>query len=157
MSVRDSFRPCKRRSVAKPATAPLAPPVAILVVAHAPLASALKSVAEHVFGEQAALLTAVDVLPGACAADSAGALVARLQALDQGSGVLVLTDLPGASPCNICVQACREARALGVGCELITGVNAAMVLRAISRRETGLAALSQCAIEGAAQALLRVD
>jgi len=128
----------------------------IMVVAHAPLASALKSVAEHVFGGTTAV-TAIDVLPGACAADSTDALVDRITSLDAGAGVLLMTDLPGASPSNICIEACHRARSKGTRCEVVCGVNAAMVLRAVTYREHDLVSTADHALKGAAQTLLRVD
>lgn len=130
--------------------------VAILLMAHAPLATALKEVAEHVFGE-AIDITAIDVLPGACAADSSDALVARLTDLDRGAGVLVLTDLPGASPANICVQAAQRLNESGIGCAVITGVNASMVVRVLSYRKQPLEALAQQAVEGARQTVTRLN
>lgn len=130
--------------------------VAILVMAHAPLATALKEVAEHVF-EEAIDITAIDVLPGACAADSSDALVSRLTELDRGAGVLVLTDLPGASPANICVQAAQRLNESAIGCAVVTGVNASMVVRVLSYRKQPLEVLAQQAVEGARQTVTRLN
>ncbi|WP_159078805.1 PTS sugar transporter subunit IIA [Orrella marina] len=132
------------------------PPVALVVVAHTPLASALRDIARHVFGHDAPI-TAIDVLPGACAEDSSGAMLNQLKVLNQGSGVLMMTDLPGASPCNVCTSAAEMAREQGIPCEVITGVNAAMVLRAISYREQDIMSLAQQVIEGASKTVMRVD
>ena len=130
--------------------------VAVALVTHAPLGSALKAVAEHIFGDHGRL-TVIDVLPGACADDSTDSLLKRLQKLDTGAGVLVLTDLPGASPANICVRACTLARASGMRCEVVSGVNASMVLRVINYGTSDLNDIVQVAIEGASQTIKRVD
>ena len=130
--------------------------VAVVLVVHAPLGAALKSVAEHIFSEQAEL-TVIDVLPGACADDSTGSLLQRLQTLDNGSGVLLLTDLLGASPANICIRACGFAKAAGTNCQVVAGVNMAMILRVLNYRTSDLNALSKVAIEGATQTIKRVD
>lgn len=130
--------------------------VAVALVTHAPLGSALKAVAEHIFGEHGGL-TVIDVLPGACADDSTDSLLKRLQKLDTGAGVLLLTDLPGASPANICVRACEHAKALGMHCEVVSGVNASMVLRVINYGTSDLSDIVQVAIEGASQTIKRVD
>lgn len=130
--------------------------VALMIVAHAPLANALKDVARHVFGQDVPL-TAVDVLPGACAADSSAALLERIRSVNEGGGVLVMTDLPGASPSNVCARAAAMARDQGLACHVIGGVNAAMVLRAVSYRESALQSLIEQVLEGAAQAVMRVD
>jgi PTS system ascorbate-specific IIA component len=130
--------------------------VVVVVVVHAPLGSALKSIAEHTYGEHADL-TVIDVLPGACADDSTGGLLDRLQTLDQGAGVLLLTDLPGASPANICMRASGFAKAAGTHCQVVSGVNAAMVLRVLNYHTSDLDELSRVAIEGAIQTIKRVD
>lgn len=132
------------------------PPVALVVVAHTPLASALRDIAQHVFGHDAPI-TAIDVLPGACAEDSSEAMLNQIKALDQGAGVLIMTDLPGASPCNVCASAAAMAREQGIACEVITGVNAAMILRAISYREQDIVSLAQHVIEGASKAVMKLD
>lgn len=132
------------------------PAVALMVVAHTPLASALKDVARHVFGQDVAL-TAIDVLPGDCAVESSASLLETIKSLDQGAGVLVMTDLPGASPCNICASAAALARQDGVAFHVVAGVNAAMILRAVSYRDRDLETLTQQVVEGASRAVMRVD
>jgi mannose PTS system EIIA component len=130
--------------------------VAVVLVAHAPLASALKSVAEHVFGEPVDLF-AIDVLPGACSADSAQGLVKRLVDLNRGAGVLLLTDLPGASPANICRDVAQRLREQGTACLTVTGLNASMVLRVLNYRTQDLDALCQHAIAGGAQTVGQIN
>ncbi len=130
--------------------------VAVALVTHAPLGSALKAVAEHIFGE-APRLTVIDVLPGACADDSTDSLLKRLHKLDSGAGVLLLTDLPGASPANICARACVLARQSGMRCEVVSGVNASMVLRVVNYGTSDLNDIVRVAIEGATQTIKRVD
>lgn len=132
------------------------PAVAVVAVVHAPLGAALKSIAQHIYGEQIEL-TVIDVLPGACADDSTGSLLDRIQRLDKGSGVLLLTDLPGASPANICMRACGFAKAAGTDCQVVAGVNAAMILRVLNYQTSHLDELSHVAIEGAIQTIKRVD
>lgn len=126
--------------------------VAVVVVAHAPLAGALKDVAEHVFGDHVHL-TAIDVLPGACADDSTDGLLQRVLQLNQGAGVLLLTDLPGASPANICVRTSQLAAEQGIDCAVVAGVNAAMVVRALNYQTTQIDEMVQNAIDGACQSV----
>jgi|GEM_PF-247021 len=143
----------------KPATAQASPneqKVALLVIAHTPSASALKSVAEHVFGSNISL-TAIDVLPGANASDSTEALLGQLRALNQGKGVLIMTDLPGASPANVCTSAASRARQEGIACEVVSGVNAAMLLRALTYQDDDLEKLATAVISGASKAVTRIE
>ena len=72
----------------------------ILIIAHAPLASALRACALHVFPDCADGVLAIDVLPD----ESPEATLARAeQALQRlgSDGVLLLSDVFGATPCNV--------------------------------------------------------
>lgn len=131
-------------------------PVSVALVTHAPLGSALKAIAEHIYGEHVDL-TVIDVLPGACAEKSTDSLLTRIKMIDQGAGVLLLTDLPGASPANICRHACDLAREMGVQCDVLAGVNASMVLRAMNHRAKGLSHAAEAALEGAKHPIGRLD
>jgi PTS system ascorbate-specific IIA component len=75
----------------------------------------------------------------------------------QGEGVLVLTDLPGATPSNIAVTASAFVRERGVACRVLGGVNASMLLKAITYRTAALDIVMGKALAGATQAVLRVD
>jgi mannose PTS system EIIA component len=80
----------------------------ILIIAHAPLAQALRDCAMHVYAECSADVIAIDVQPDAQPEDTlAQALDAAGSALD--SGLLVLTDIFGATPANPC---CSEPFAI---------------------------------------------
>jgi PTS system mannose-specific IIA component len=77
---------------------------AVLIVAHAPLASALLAVARHVYPECSEGLAAVDVL----ATDDLSAVELSVRvalARFDESDVLILSDVFGATPCNAAMQA----------------------------------------------------
>ena len=57
-------------------------------------------------------------------------LVERLREVDQGQGVLVLTDIIGGTPYNMCLPHAKPDRV-----EIITGVNLPMVVKAMSLSE----------------------
>jgi len=130
--------------------------ITIVIVAHVPLASALAACAQHVLGRAPDVVIA-DILPNECASDCAPNLAQQLLAADQGEGVLVLTDLPGATPSNIAVKASHLVQAAGVPCCVLGGVNASMLLRAINYRQGSLEDVATSALAGATHALLRVD
>ena len=127
-----------------------------MVVAHVPLASALVDCARHVLGHDP-YVTAVDILPNESAVDCSNTLAEQIIAEDRGEGVLLLTDLPGATPSNIATQSCHMAQTSGVACCVLAGVNASMLLRAINYRQGSLEDVATNALAGATQALLRVD
>ena len=74
--------------------------IGILIVAHAPLASALRDCALHVYPDCAAGVQALDILPHASPEDSlllAKAAMSRLNTPE----VLLLSDVFGATPSNV--------------------------------------------------------
>jgi mannose PTS system EIIA component len=127
---------------------------AILIIAHAPLAHALRSCAMHVFPDCAPHVAAIDVQPNLPPDETLA--MARV-ALDQLSrpagigGVLVLTDIFGATPSNV-----AQRLVDGVKSRLITGVNLPMLLRSVSYRHEPLDALVSRAVIGGTQGVMQV-
>lgn len=123
----------------------------ILLIAHAPLAAALRECALHVFPDCADVLHAIDVAadtpPEQTLARAQGVLSAT-----PGRPALVLTDVFGATPCNI-AQRLVEGRA---GARLISGANLPMLLRAVSYRDEPLDLLVQRAVVGGTQGVMQV-
>ena len=66
-------------------------------------------------------------------------------------GVLVLTDIFGATPCNV-----AQKLVDGVTSRLITGVNLPMLLRSVSYRNEPLDALVSRAVIGGTQGVMQV-
>ncbi len=127
---------------------------AILVIAHAPLAHALRQCALHVFPDCGEHVSAIDVQPNMPPEETLA--TARI-ALDQFArseaftGVLVLTDIFGATPCNV-----AQKLVDGVKTRLITGVNLPMLLRSVSYRHEPLEALVSRAVTGGTQGVMQV-
>lgn len=130
--------------------------VAIFVVAHVPLASALEACARHVLGIDPKLHI-FDVQPDECAGESSPLLAAAILAEENGQGVLILTDLPGATPSNIAKGASALLVQKNIDCRVLGGVNASMLLKAINYRSAALDVVTEKALTGAMQAVLRVD
>lgn len=122
----------------------------LLIIAHAPLASALKAVAQHVFPDCAATLEAVDVGPEMTPEDieeRAAALLARVR----GPEALVMTDVFGATPCNV-----AQKLADGAQVRVVTGVNVPMLWRTLCYAAEPLDALVTRAVAGATQGVMQV-
>lgn len=122
----------------------------ILLLAHAPLASALRDVAAHVFPECAATLEAIDVAPAANAEGLEAELRTCLLA-DAGQDTLVLVDAFGATPCNAAMKV-----ADGVHVRVVAGVNVPMLWRTLCYRHESLDALVERAVAGATQGVMHV-
>jgi PTS system ascorbate-specific IIA component len=130
--------------------------VGIAVLAHAPLASALVSCAEHVLGHSPEVL-ALDVQPGECAQDCSERVASQLKAANHGEGILVLADLPGASPCNIAAAAAKLLEQNGIPVIVLGGASAAMLVKAINYRHLSLSELALKAQSGAIHSVTRID
>jgi PTS system ascorbate-specific IIA component len=123
----------------------------ILVIAHAPLASALRQCVLHVLPDAESTLATLDVPPN----QSPDETVAQARALIDMLGTphtLILTDIFGATPCNVATRLVDGARV-----RLVTGVNLPMLLRAVSYRHESLDALVSRAMLGGTQGVMPVS
>jgi mannose PTS system EIIA component len=121
----------------------------LLVIAHAPLASALRAVAQHTFPECAASLRTLDVTPEM----TAEAVQAQAAALLEPVGeTLILADVFGATPCNA-----SQRLADGVRVRVVAGVNVPMLWRTLCYAHEPIDALVERALAGAAQGVLQVS
>ena len=123
---------------------------AVLLIAHAPLASALLSVAGHCYEEKGRLFEAIDVEPTMSpetVESLARAALARLNTPE----VLVLTDVFGATPCNV-----AQRLADGVSVRVVAGVNVPMLWRSLCYLGEPLDALVARAVAGASQGVMQV-
>jgi PTS system mannose-specific IIA component len=122
----------------------------LLILAHAPLASALKAVAEHAVPDCAGQLTALDVLPSMPVEEieSLGrVMVQQIAAPD----VLIFTDVFGATPCNV-----AQRLADGVHVKVVAGVNVPMLWRTLCYPQESLDSLVARALAGATQGVMQV-
>ena len=123
----------------------------LLVIAHAPLASALRAVAEHVYPDCAALLTVLDV-PADMPTEQVEAQAAALLTEVGTPEVLILTDVFGATPCNV-----AQRLADGVRIRVVTGVSVPMLWRSLCYAKEPLDSLVARALAGAAQGAMQVS
>lgn len=122
----------------------------LFIIAHAPLASALKSVAEHAFPDAAASVAVLDVTPG-MSPDEIESRARAMLSPSTGSEVLILTDAFGATPCNVAQRLADGSRA-----KVITGVNVPMLWRALCYAGEPLELLVARALAGATQGVMQV-
>ncbi len=123
---------------------------AVLLIAHAPLASALLSVAGHCYAEKGHLFEAIDVEPG-MSADQVEGLARDALARLGAPEVLVLTDVFGATPCNV-----AQRLSDGVSVRVVAGVNVPMLWRSLCYLGEPLDALVARAVSGASQGVMQV-
>ena len=122
----------------------------ILIIAHAPLAHALRQCALHVFPDCEHDIRAVDVQPNLSPEETLH--TARIMMHDMGPNpILVLSDVFGATPCNV-----AQKLVDGVNSRLITGVNLPMLLRVLTYKNESLDALVTRAVAGGTQGVMQV-
>ena len=117
-------------------------PTSILIIAHAPLAHALRECALHVFADCGSSVAALDVQPNQPPEESLAQARIMLDQLGTDT-TLVLTDVFGATPCNVAQR-------------LVTGVNLPMLLRAVSYRAEPLDSVVSRAVVGGTQGVMQV-
>lgn len=126
--------------------------IGILIIAHGSLGESLKECAKHVIGNEprqlAFLAVNIDDDPNELL-PKAKALVLEL---DHGDGVLVLSDMYGATPCNIVSKLLIPGKVEGVA-----GVNMPMIVRTMTYRHESLMALVEKAISGGREGVVHFD
>lgn len=123
--------------------------IGIVLAAHSPLGRALAHAAEHVFGV-VPRLAVVDVIPDTPVEKIRQLLQDAVASVETGDGVLILTDLFGATPSNIASQL-ADARI-----KVVAGVNLPMLLRAVSYRGETLDSVAEKAASGGTQGIVQV-
>jgi len=126
--------------------------VGILIMAHAPLASAFITAARHVFKSVPDHLEAIDVLPDQNTDDVVRLAKEAIGRLNLGDGVLVLTDVFGGTPAN-CSQKLDALDHVIV----LAGLSLPMLLRALTYRNDSLDVVFEMAQAGAQNGAIRVD
>jgi len=117
--------------------------VGILLVTHDGLGDSFLDCVKHVLGELPNNLKSLSVSAGDDPQQKSVEGQAIVKELDTGSGVLILSDVYGATPSNIARQLCHAERVMGVA-----GVNLPMLLRVIRYPATTLPDLAKVAVEG---------
>ncbi len=125
--------------------------IGILIVSHGTLGESLIHSASHVLGRRPLFLRQL----GVTVHDDPEAILPvaedLIRFLDQGQGVLVLTDIYGATPSNIAAKLLRPGRVEG-----LAGVNLPMLIRALTYRDEPLAVALEKSFSGAGEGILRM-
>jgi len=102
--------------------------IGIVIVAHGQLAEALLAAARHVLGDLDQVRTiSIDADYDKAAKGSEIRLAA--DSVDQGAGVVVVVDLHGSSPANLCQSVCGPAPR-----HIVTGANLPMLIKLAQSR-----------------------
>ncbi len=126
--------------------------VGILLLTHAPLGQAFIEAATHVFRSRPERIDAVDVIADQNPAEVQQLAAAAVRRLDDGSGVLVITDVMGGTPSN-----CTGYLSAIDNVQVIAGISLPMLLRALTYRNDTLDVVVEMALAGGQSGAVRID
>jgi mannose PTS system EIIA component len=126
--------------------------IGILIVAHGTLGESLSAAVTHVLGSRPPQFANLSV----AATDDPAQLLPKarqlVQSLDTGDGVLIFSDIYGATPCNLAGKLLVSGQVEGVA-----GVNLPMLVRAFTYRDKGMDTMIKKAISGGCDGVLHID
>lgn len=105
--------------------------IGLVIVTHGRLAEEFLAAMEHVVGPQRSV-AAISIGPSDDMERRRKDIVAAAAAVNEGDGVILLTDMFGGTPSNLAISVMDETRA-----EVIAGLNLPMLIKLASVRERG--------------------
>ena len=125
--------------------------IGILLITHGSLGEALIQCACHVLNRRPPQLLQLGMAGQDDPLDALPLARSLLGLVDGGNGVLVLTDVLGATPANTAAKLLEAGRIEGVA-----GVNLPMLLRAITYRERSMEVLLKKTVAGACEGVVHL-
>jgi PTS system ascorbate-specific IIA component len=126
--------------------------IGILIVAHGAFGEALIHCASHVLGKRPLRVRQV----GITVHDDPAAILPQAQELvrqlDEGDGVLVITDMVGATPSNIATRLMAPGRV-----EVVSGASLPMLVRALTYRAEPLTTVAAKAVSGGRDGVIHLS
>jgi len=124
----------------------------ILLVTHNGLGDSLVDCVRHVLGSVPSnlMVLAIHARDDAQRKEKEGRAV--IAHLDTGEGVLLLADMFGATPSNICTRLCQLPNVAGVA-----GLNLPMLLRVVTHGSKPLDQLARIALEGGRECIVPIN
>ena len=125
--------------------------IGVLLITHGTLGEALVQCVSHVMNRRPAQLMQLGISGQDDPLDALPVARRLVELVDSGSGVLILTDILGATPANTAAKLLEPGRIEGV-----TGVNVPMLLRVITYRERAMEVLVKKAVAGACEGVVHM-
>ncbi len=125
--------------------------IGIVIVAHGGLAREYLSAVEHVVGPQPAM-RAIAIEDDHNRAAKQAEICAAADAVDLGSGVVVVTDMFGGSPSNLSLMACAGAER-----RIVYGANLPMLIKLAKSRDLPVAEAVSAALEAGRKYINSLD
>jgi PTS system ascorbate-specific IIA component len=126
--------------------------IGILIIAHGNLGDSLIQCMTHLLGKKPDGITSLQVT----GTDDARSLLPTAQrlvaAVDEGEGVLVITDIFGSTPSNIACKLLIPGRVEGVA-----GANVPMLVRAVTYRTRGMEIMLKRVVSGGCEGVFHIE
>ncbi len=122
-----------------------------MIVAHGGLAREYLAAVEHVVGPQPAV-RAIAIEDVHDRADKQAEICLAADSVDQGGGVVVVTDMFGGSPSNLSLMACA-----GPGRRIVYGANLPMLIKLAKSRELPVAEAVAAALDAGRKYINSLD
>ncbi|WP_297324588.1 PTS fructose transporter subunit IIA [Nitrosomonas sp.] len=126
--------------------------IGILVLTHEDLGDHLIRCATHVVGTEPPQLMHLSVFPQDDPDEVLSNAHALIKQLDSGDGVLVLSDICGATPCNIASRLVQPGKV-----ECVAGVNLPMLVRALTYRNEPLSVVIEKGLSGGQNGVVHIN
>lgn len=117
--------------------------IGILIIAHGQLGESLIECAKHVMNKLPPQLASIAVNTNDDPADVLPQAQALVEQLNTGDGVLVLSDMYGATPCNVVIKLLS-----GNNVEGVAGLNLPMLVRVLTYRNESIKKIVEKAVSG---------
>ena len=126
--------------------------IGILIIAHDTLPDSLVKAVTHVLGTRPSQFETLSVSSSDDPFHLLPAAKEIASRLDTGDGVLVFSDIYGATPCNLASKLFVAGRV-----EVVAGVNLPMLVRAFTYRAKGMDTMVRKAISGGCDGVVRIE
>lgn len=114
--------------------------IGVVIVAHGELAREYLKAVEHVVGRQEGMV-AIPISADCDRSEKREEIYRAADEVDQGDGVIVVTDMFGGSPSNLSIPACRKS-----GRKILYGANLPMLVKLAKSRHRSVGDAAMAAL-----------
>lgn len=126
--------------------------IGILIVTHGEIGKSFIDCVSHILGKSINLLECIPVDPKSNLEQCQELIDIEIKNLDTGSGVLILTDIYGATPSNILKKYTTQDNV-----EIITGINLPMLIQAITNRDGSLSQATKKCMQSSIDGVIKMS
>ena len=126
--------------------------IGILLVTHGEIGKSLIDCTSHILGKSINQLECIPIGPKSDLQECQKLIENEIKNLDEGSGVLIITDIYGATPSNILKKYITRDNI-----EVITGLNLPMLIQAITNRNGSLSDATNKCLESGEKGIINMN